>query len=158
MTSKGRSSWPALLALAIVAVGPAGARERYVWHFAGLRSLQFGVDGTDDRALRIDCNDDGSLSIGGPAFEDGAEGDPVTMRVSSTLGSEVLHGDQTEAGDGMNFDLPVTARGVALQTLLAGRPLRISQGRNYFTVPGAGAPAKLRRLIGACHPAPPGKS
>jgi hypothetical protein len=137
-----------LLALAQSAGG-------YAWHteMPG-ETVQYGIAGTDDRALRIDCQPAGGLVILGPSGEETDENRPtqVTFR----------HGDQSlrvlgvtvAMGDGINFTAPVQANELPITTLLAGAPLTIENGDSSWTVPGEGAAAVLAPLVEACRTAP----
>jgi hypothetical protein len=50
----------------------------------------------------------------------------------------------------MNFYAEVGPDDPALQTLLAGRSLKVAQGEYNWEVPGEGAAAELRPFIQAC--------
>ncbi len=141
----------AVAALALCLSGPASAAPGYRWHAEnGPLTVQWGIPGSDDRALRVDCDGRGGLSLGGPILVEAEEGDRVTVRVASALGSERLTGVVVAAGDGLNFDTPVAAGGVTLRSLLAGKTIRLGGGRDSYVVPGAGSQTLLRRLIRDC--------
>jgi hypothetical protein len=148
----------ALTAAALGAVGtlmataPAGAEPVQPWRWNVWHgSLIFGSPQNGEaQALGVACDDDGTLSLSGPALSDRAAGQPDVVRASSTLGSATLH-VQLEEVDGVWFAADVKPGGLVVRTLLADRPLRLSHGRYWTKVPG-GAARLLTRLIAQCRP------
>lgn len=143
---RGRAGAAVILALLLAAAPPV----HYVWHAAnGPGSVQYGLPGSDERALRIDCVDH-RLSIGGPASFDGPEGAPTIVYFTTPAGRERRRATLEVAGDGPNFFAPVSAGDPALRALMRGQILHIRHGRGEWQVPGRGAAALLRRLIASC--------
>jgi hypothetical protein len=112
--------------------------------------VQYGIPDTDDRLLRIDCGEGGRIEIGGPAGVNGPEGAQVKATFGEGAAARTLPALLAEAGDGMNFYAEVGPDDPALQTLLAGRSLKVAQGEYNWEVPGEGAAAELRPFIQAC--------
>lgn len=148
-----------LIALAaLAAVGSTAARAQdYVWHAAiPGESVQYGVPDSDDRALRIDCEGRGRLSIMGPTASEAAEGSPLDVRLQvPPAPARVLPGEVIALGDGANFHTLVAPGDPALAALLAGKELTVGSAGDVWTVPGTGAPRLLAELLAACAAAPP---
>ncbi|NGM50521.1 hypothetical protein G5B46_12960 [Caulobacter sp. 602-2] len=114
------------------------------------QSVQYGLPESDDRLLRIDCDEHGRIEIGGPAGVDGQEGERVTVTFGEGDAARTLPALLAMAGDGMNFYAQVASDDPALRTLLAGRPLKVTQGDDSWEVPGLGAAAELEPFLQAC--------
>jgi hypothetical protein len=133
---------------AVVAAAPESG---YRWHTAQPgESVQYGVPETDDRLLRIDCDEGGRIKIGGPAGVDGPEGAQVSATFGEGAAARTLPALLAEAGDGTNFYAEVGPDDPALQTLLTGRSLKVAQGAYSWEVPGEGAAAELRPFMQLC--------
>jgi hypothetical protein len=117
-------------------------------------SVQYGVAGTDDRALRIDCRPGRGLVILGPAPDAPDENRPVGVVFRRGEASATLLGVTVFMGDGLNFAAPVLASELPIVTLLAGEPLTVEVGEASWVVPGAGAPEVLRPLVEGCRVSP----
>ncbi len=126
----------------------AAEGRHYVWNdYIPGQTVAYGVPDTDNRALRIDCIK-GRLSISGPADAD--ESERVQVRITSRAGTRTFRSEVTEAGDGPNFTIAVTARDDILKTLKSGRSIRIRVKDEGWTVPGEGAAKVLAPLIKSC--------
>jgi hypothetical protein len=131
-------------------VAAAAADDTYVWHAAnGPGTVQYGLPGSDDRALRIDCVD-GRLSIAGPSSVEGPDGTVTWVTFTTAAGPRRRQATLGYAGDGINFFAEVRADDPALRTLMAGRTLRIRHGASEWQVPGSGAAPLLGPLIRSC--------
>ena len=140
------------MSLLILALALAAAQEPggYAWHTAITNeTVQYGVPGTDDRALRIDCRE-GQLTIAGPSAVEVEEGEATSVSFRTSAGEETRRAEGLYLGDGMNFVADVAADDPALVALMRGEPLRISQGDAWWEVPGEGAAAVLGPLIRGC--------
>jgi len=136
--------------VALFVIAAAQEPGAYVWHTAMTNeSVQYGLPGTDDRALRIDCRE-GQLTIAGPSALEVEEGDATSVSFRTSAGEETRRAEAIYLGDGMNFVAPVAADDPALAALMRGEPLRVSQGDTWWEVPGEGAPAVLAPLVRGC--------
>jgi len=117
-------------------------------------SVQYGVAGTDDRALRIDCRAGRGLTILGPAADEPDENRPVRIAFRRGEAAVSLLGVTVFMGDGLNFAVPVAASELPIETLLAGEPLTVEAGEASWVVPGTGAPEVLRPLVEGCRISP----
>lgn len=132
----------------------AQAGSGYAWHTAMAgESVQYGVEGSDDRALRIDCEPGRGLVILGPSGGETDENRPTQVTFRHGAQSLRVLGVTVAMGDGINFTAPVQANELPIATLLAGAPLTIEHGEASWTVPGEGAPAVLGPLVEACRAA-----
>jgi len=123
------------------------AYSGFVWHTTGDEmSVQFGVPETDDRALRIDCQD-GQLLIIAPASTNAAEGTPTT---ASFQNGHRRAGTISYLGDGPNFVVPVAPTDPVIETLMTEGRIRIDTPESVVSVSGAGGSALLRSLLGRC--------
>lgn len=113
-------------------------------------SVQYGVTGTDDRALRVDCRPRRGLVVLGPAADEADENRPVRVVFRRGETSVSLLGVSVFMGDGLNFAVPVLVGELPIATLLAGEPLIVEVGEARWTVPGTGAPEVLRPLVEGC--------
>ena len=142
----------ALGAAAALAAAPAGAQMAQSWRWTTwYGSVIYGSPQNGEiQALGVACDDDGGLSLNGPALSDHAAGQPEVMQAASALGSETLHG-QLEEVDGVWFTVDVKPGSLVLRTLLANKPLRLTHGRYWIRVPGGGAHL-LKKLVAECRP------
>lgn len=140
-----------MIVLALLALGEIQAENPYRWHTAVPGEIvQYGVPGTDDRALRIDCRAGRGLQILGPSAEQSGENMPTPVTFRRGTNSVRLLGVTVEMGDGLNFAVPVAADELPIATLLAGEPLTVSHGEQIWQVPGEGAAAELALLVASC--------
>lgn len=144
----------AMIALLLL-LALAQAEGAYRWETTmPAESVQYGVAGTDDRALRVDCRPGRGLVILGPAADESDENRPVRIVFRRGETSVSLLGVSLFMGDGLNFAVPVLAGELPIQTLLAGEPLTVEVGEASWTVPGTGAPEVLRPLVEGCRVSP----
>ena len=134
--------------------GVAEARQSsspYRWHMTNdNESAQYGIPDTDDRALRIDCESSGALSVMGPTGYDGAPGDRLPVILQGQGGRRSTAGAVIELGDGYNFFVEVQPNDDIITTLLAGKPVTVGSAGDEWTVPANGAAAALKLVIKAC--------
>jgi hypothetical protein len=139
---------------ALTLAGAAQARQSdqpYRWHTTpDNESAQFGVPDTDDRALRIDCEPSGQLSIMGPTGFDGAAGDRLPVILQGKAGRRTLTGVVIELGDGLNFFVEVAPTDDVVTTLLAGGPVTVGSAGDEWTVPPRGAARALKPVLKTC--------
>ena len=147
---------PVILAglLIVGLTGEAEARQSpspYRWHTTNENeSAQYGIPDTDDRALRIDCEPSGRLSIMGPTAYDGAPGDRLPVVLQGRAGRSTLTGTVIELGDGYNFFVEIPPADDIVATLLAGQPVTVGSAGDEWTVPAQGAAAALRPVLATC--------
>ncbi len=139
---------------AVALSGVAEARQAsspYRWHATNEgESAQYGVPDSDDRALRIDCEPSGSLSVMGPTGYDGAPGDRLPVVLQGRGGRRVMNGSVVELGDGYNFFVEVAPTDDFVATLLAAEPVTVGSAGDEWTVPARGAPEALKPVIASC--------
>lgn len=122
----------------------------YVWHTTHENeSAQYGVPDSDDRALRIDCEPSGKLSIMGPTSADPA-GSAVQVELRGWSGTRHLPGTVVELGDGNNFAVEVEPDDDAISTLMGGADLIVGSVGDLWTIPGKGAAKALAPVIEVC--------
>lgn len=140
-----------MIAAFLLSLALAQAEGAYRWETSMPgESVQYGVTGTDDRALRVDCRPGRGLVILGPAADEPDENRPVRVTFRRGAASASLLGVSVFMGDGLNFAVPVLAGELPIQALLAGEPLTVEVGEASWVVPGAGAPEVLRPLVEGC--------
>lgn len=134
--------------------GVAEARQSsssYRWHATNNNeSAQYGVPDSDERALRIDCEPSGSLSVMGPTAYDGAPGDRLPVLLQGRAGRRTLTGKVIELGDGYNFLVEVAPTDDVVTTLLAGKQVTVGSAGDEWTVPAKGAAAAVKLVIATC--------
>lgn len=144
-----------LIGLSAVALS-AGVEARqtsspYRWHTTNANeSAQYGVPDSDDRALRIDCEPSGSLSVMGPTGYDGSAGDRLSVVLQGRAGRRTMTGTVVELGDGYNFFVEVEPTDDLVATLLAGKPVTVGSAGDEWTVPAEGAARALTPVIKTC--------
>ena len=144
----------AMIAL-LLSLALAQADSGYRWEASMPgESVQYGVTGTDDRALRVDCRPGRGLVILGPAPDESDENRPVRVVFRRGETAATLLGVSVFMGDGLNFAVPVLAGELPIETLLAGEPLTVEVGEASWVVPGAAAPQVLRPLVEGCAVSP----
>jgi hypothetical protein len=142
-----------MLALVLFVQSSMAGEGKYAWSsYVQGEQVQYGIADTDDRTLWIGCDAKGLLQIGGPTPERVAEGQKIEVSFSSPAltGVEILNGQATERGDGMNFVVPATERGLVIDNLLRGMPVKVSTGSATWIVPGNGAAETIGPLLAAC--------
>ncbi len=145
---------PHVLLLIAAVAGPAWAQRHdhdnpYRWHTAHENeSAQYGVPDSDDRALRLDCEPSGLISIMGPTAAEA--GKPVKVILQGKGGRRTLDGMVVELGDGNNFSVEVEASDDAVATLMAGGDLTVGSAGDEWTVPGKGAAKALAPVLRTC--------
>jgi len=138
----------AALLLAVAAAQPAGGEG---WHVAiAGESAQFGVPGTDERALRIDCRPGYGLRIIGPAASAPDENQPIQVTFRRGDTSVTLLGVTIMLGEGLSFAVPVQAGELPIAALVAGEALTVAHGGESWVVPGEGAAAAVGPLVAGC--------
>jgi len=142
-----------ILLLSLAVPQAEGGGYRWATSMPG-ESVQYGVLGSDDRALRVDCRPGHGLAILGPAADESDENRPVRIVFRRGESSSTLLGVTVFMGDGLNFAVPVLAGELPIATLLAGEPLTVEQGETSWVVPGTGAPEVLRPLVEGCRVSP----
>jgi hypothetical protein len=122
-------------------------KSGYVWHSAnGGESVQFGVPDTDDRAFRVDC-DNNQLLVIAPANTNASEG---TARVAIFPNGEQRTAVISYLGDGPNFVVTIAPNDpVIAQILMPGR-IRIHTPDSVVSVPNEGGLGLLRSLVQRC--------
>lgn len=137
----------ALLAGAVAAPALAQDASQYRWHLtAEGESAQYGIPDSDDRAGRIDCEANGSLSLMAATASEAAEGEPVTV----TVGDRQLAGVIVALGDGNNFSVALAPDDPAIVALVAGKDVQIGSAGDVWALPGKGAAKALKPLIAKC--------
>lgn len=144
-----------LVALSTAALaGAADARQSsspYRWHATNdNQSAQYGMPDSDDRALRIDCEASGALSVMGPTGYDGAAGDTLSVMLQGRGGRRAMTGTVIELGDGYNFFVEIAPTDDLVATLLAGQPVTVGSAGDEWTVPAQGAASALRPVLATC--------
>jgi hypothetical protein len=146
---------------ALVSMSPAWAAAPYAWNAVDNGELvQFSRPDTDDgsetdsRLLRIDCDDQGHIYIGGPFASGAANGDTSGEGNSVTFESGTFHesrmAEMVAFGNGAEFSAAVDEHDPAIQALLLGQSLTVTHAGRRWTVPGRGAGPMLRRLLDIC--------
>jgi hypothetical protein len=146
---------------ALISTSETRAASPYAWNAVDNGELiQFSHpdmdDGTDtgDRLLRIDCDDQGHIYIGGPFASGAANGDTNGEANSVTFESEAFHearvAEMVTVGDTTEFSAAVDEHDPAIQALLKGQSLTVRHAGRRWTVPGRGAQTMLRRLLDIC--------
>lgn len=138
-----------MIGVLLLSLAQADATYRWDVTVAG-DTVQYGVPGTDDRALRIDCRPERGLVIIGPAEGEPDENRPIQIGFRRGETSVTLLGVTVFMGDGLNFAVPVGAGELPITALLAGEPLTVTHGETSWEVPGTGAPEVLRPLVERC--------
>ncbi len=160
---------PIFALLVLLPLGAAWATSTYGWNAVDNGELvQFsradGIDDpdSDDRLLRVDCDDQGHLYIGGPFASSAANGDTSGEGNSVTFESGAFHEsrmvEMVRYGNGAEFSARVDEHDPAIQALLNGQPLTITHASRRWTVPGMGAAPMLRRLMDICRSEAPAVS
>ena len=147
-----------ILSSAVALSAGAGAAARaqdgggngYVWHTANENeSAQYGIPDSDDRALRLDCEPSGMISIMGPTAAE-TEGQKVQVVLQGKTGRRTLPGIVIALGDGNNFSVEVEPTDDAVATLMAGHDLTVGSAGDEWTVPGKGAARALAPVLKTC--------
>jgi hypothetical protein len=113
------------------------------WHAAqGGMSVQFGVPGTDDRALRVDC-ENGALLVMAPE-PDTAPDERVTV---TFWRAERREGTIAEMGDGPNFLVRLAPGDPLARRLATSRRILIQTPVRVTSVPTRGGGARLLRAL-----------
>ena len=116
----------------------------------------------DERLLRIDCDDQGRIFIGGPFASATANGDTSGEGNFVTFESGAFHesrlAEMVRFGNGAEFSASVDEHDPAIRALLLGQPLTVTHAGKRWTVPGAGAAPMLRRLLDICRSEAPAVS
>lgn len=122
----------------------------YVWHTTNdNESAQYGVPDSDDRALRLDCEPSGRISIMGPTAAE-TEGQTVQVVLQGRTGRRTAPGVVIALGDGNNFSVEVDPTDDAVATLMAGHDLIVGSAGDEWTVPGKGAARALAPVLKSC--------
>jgi hypothetical protein len=148
---------------ALLSLSPARAAAPYAWNAVDNGELvQFSRPDTDDgsdsddRLLRVDCDDQGHIYIGGPFASGAANGDTSGEGNSVTFESGTFHearmAEMVRYGNGAEFSALVDEHDPAIEALLRGQSLTITHAGRRWTVPGRGAAPMLRRLLDICRP------
>jgi hypothetical protein len=125
------------------------AAQPYVWHAYTVDSIAFGVPGTDDRAVRIDC-EAGRMVLRGPVDPEIVDDGKVRLTVWGPGGMDMLEATTAGMGDGLNFVAPLPSPSDALDGLMKGADMTLMLLGEERVVPGAGAPAVLGPLLRRC--------
>lgn len=145
---------PVILIGLAALTGVAQARQSsspYRWHVTNENeSAQYGIPDTDDRALRIDCEPSGALSIMGPTGYGGAPGDKLPVILQGRAGKRTMTGTVIELGDGYNFFVEIAPTDDIVATLVAGGPVTVGSAGDEWTVPAKGAAGALNLVVKAC--------
>jgi hypothetical protein len=131
-----------LVALAIaLAAWSSQTADDFVWHAYPGEQVQYGVEGTDFRAVGFGCEDDGRLWLSTAADPD--------LPAVLTLQGAAYEAEFAERGDGPNLVVILSPDSAPVRAVLENRALELGQGPHGWTVPGGGG-ALLRSLIEHC--------
>ena len=141
-----------MLAVLLAAAQLAGPPKAFVWNdYIPGRTIAYGIPDTDNRSLRIDCEQrEGKLHLflGGPVS--GVVGHVMALEITRRAGLKIFRSWIVDAADGPNFSFQIDAGEDLIQTLMAGGDVRISTQGSTRTIPGEGAAAVLGPLLKAC--------
>lgn len=135
-----------LLSLSLLLSAPQDGR----WHISSSDFVEFGLPDTDQRAIWFSCQEGEGLAAGALAHDDPSRGHFTEVMLSGQRRVQAYRGTFTERGDGMNFKTHVSASDDFILTLLAGRPVRVTNGGFTYTVTGEGAPEVLGPYLERC--------
>lgn len=126
------------------AAEPADAGKP-TWH--GDKDLvEYGVEGTDDRSLRLVCKDRQLFALG--PWDGGAGGKKrIAFEAAGTTESFPIA--TFEAGDGDNYEAKIDPHSALILGLLRAEDVTV-RGRTPLKVPGQGSAALVRGLLAAC--------
>lgn len=131
--------------LGAFAIGLAGLSAQsvddFTWHAYPGEQVQYGVEGTDFRAVGFGCEGDGRLWLSTAADPDLP---PVLVLQGGSYAAEF-----TERGDGPNLFVILSPGSEPVRAVLEERELEIGQGPYTLTVPGGGGDL-LQSLIDHC--------
>lgn len=126
------------------AAEPADA-DKPTWH-GDKQMIEYGVEGTDDRSLRLACKDRQLFALG--PWDGGASGRKrITFEVAGTV--ETFPISTFEGGDGDNYEAKIKPNSALVVGLLSAEDV-IVRGRTQLKVPGKGGAALVPRLLTAC--------
>jgi hypothetical protein len=138
---------PAPAAVRHDALDRIGEERRYRWHVAiAGESVQLGVPGTDDRALRVDCRS-GRIAIAAPTSSNAGEGTETT---AAFAGGETRRAEIIHLGDGPNVVVELDPADRIVGGLLAGDRIVITTPDDHISVSTEGAAELIRPLVEGC--------
>ena len=128
-----------------VAVAEPTDSDKPTWH-GGKQLIEYGVEGTDDRSLRLSCKDRQLFALG--PWDGGAGGKKrITFEVAGT--AETFPISTFEGGDGDNYEAKIKPSSILITGLLHAEDVTI-RGKTQLRVPGKGSASWVQGLLSSC--------